>query len=121
MEHGGGENWGGAEAGRVEVRLEEGGLQLRAGPGSPLGTKAKFAFPLSQGNWHSGHRDGKQRFPQGTYRHTNLGNGERNEAKDFSESSEDRLHSLPVLSIVVFYHLYRVNGTLSCFKCLGSH
>lgn len=29
------------------------------GQDPPLGTKAKFAFPLSQGNWHSGHRDGK--------------------------------------------------------------
>lgn len=55
-------------------------------------------------------------FPRG-HTHTDMGNGEKKEAKDFSESSEDRLHSLPFLSIVVFYHLYRVNGTLSCFKC----
>lgn len=43
----------GAEPGSWEKGEGRRRLQLagRAGPGSPLGTKVKFAFPLSQGNW----------------------------------------------------------------------
>lgn len=88
-----------------------------------MGTKAKFAFPPSQGNWSGGHKDNKQGFSQGTLGHMHLSYGRKRGTNDFTESSEDRPHSLPLLSILltVFYHLYCVNGTLSGFKYFGSN
>lgn len=100
------------EAGRKNIGE---GLQLAAQGRAriPLGTKVKFAFPLSQGSWSSGHTDHKQGFPQGTWGaytwaiRESKGNStfakKTVSSKDFRKSSKDSFHSFPLLLILVYH------------------